>query len=389
MYGLDVAVVGGGLGGLATALALRNAGHHPIVYEQTPKFRPVGAGISLWPNGVKVLNLLGLGEELAALGGRMDRMAYADASGELLTEFGLAPLYDTVGQRAWPVARAALQDLLMQAVGPERIRLGTRAVAVDGDADVASVCFEDGSRVEAEVVVAADGTHSVLRDWVVGQPVAGTYVGYVNYNTITARDDLVCPPHTWLTWVGNGQRASVMPVGADGLYTFFDVPAPLEAATDPDRPPPTDELRQAFAAWGPAVQRLIGGLDPDRVNRVLIYDLPTLPKWHRGRVVLIGDAGHAMAPDLGQGGCQALEDALVLTHYLTSTNRSVPDALGRYQQERLPRTAEIVRRARKRAAITHGLDPSATQAWYRSLRHETGEGIIAGLVESVASGPCR
>jgi FAD-dependent urate hydroxylase len=180
-----------------------------------------------------------------------------------------------------------------------------------------------------------------------------------------------------------------MPVGADGLYTFFDVPAPFEEASDLDRPAPTNELRKAFAGWAPAVQRLIGSLEPSRVNRVLIYDLPTLPKWHRGRVVLIGDAGHAMSPDLGQGGCQALEDALVLVHYLTSTNRSVPDALGRYQQERLPRTAEIVRRARKRAALTHGLDPSATQAWYRSLRHQTGEGIIAGLVESVASGPCR
>ncbi|HEY3809850.1 MAG TPA: FAD-dependent urate hydroxylase HpxO [Acidimicrobiales bacterium] len=389
MYGLNVAVVGGGLGGLATALALRNAGHHPVVYEQTPEFRPVGAGISLWPNGVKVLNLLGLGEQLATLSGQMEKMAYADASGDPLTMFSLAPVYDTVGQRAWPVARAALQDLLVRAVGPERIRLGTRAVAVDSDAEAARVCFDDGSRVRADLVVAADGTHSILREWVVGRPVPGTYVGYVNYNTITACDDRICPPHTWLTWVGDGQRASVMPVGGDSLYTFFDVPAPLEVANAAERPAPIDELRKAFAGWAPAVQHLLGGLDAGRVNRVLIYDLPTLPTWHRGRVVLIGDAGHAMSPDLGQGGCQALEDALVLVHYLTSTNRSVPDALARYQQERLPRTAEIVRRARNRAALIHGSDPPATQAWYRSLRHETGEDIIAGLVESVASGPCR
>ena len=104
--------------------------------------------------------------------------------------------------------------------------------------------------------------------------------------------------------------------------------------------------------------------------------------------MLIGDAAHAMAPDLGQGGCQALEDALVLTHYLTTTDVSVADALRRYESERKERTAEIVRRARKRAAITHG-GGEETEEWYRQLATETGEGVIAGLIESVVTGPCR
>ena len=96
-----------------------------------------------------------------------------------------------------------------------------------------------------------------------------------------------------------------------------------------------------------------------------------------------------MAPDLGQGGCQALEDGLVLAHYLASTDRSIPDALRRYEDERAPRTAEIVRRARKRSDLTHAVDPEATDEWYRSLDGDTGEAIIAGLVQSVVTGPCR
>jgi FAD-dependent urate hydroxylase len=105
--------------------------------------------------------------------------------------------------------------------------------------------------------------------------------------------------------------------------------------------------------------------------------------------VLLGDAAHSMAPDLGQGGCQAMEDAWVLTHYLTSTNRSVSDALARYEAERRPHTADIVRRARNRADITHGVDPAATEAWYAELAREDGSGIIAGLARSVLTGPCR
>ncbi|HWG73797.1 MAG TPA: NAD(P)/FAD-dependent oxidoreductase [Acidimicrobiales bacterium] len=385
---MRVAVVGGGLGGLAAALALRQAGHHPVVYEQTELFRPVGAGISLWPNGVKVLNLLGLGKEVAALGGRMDRMGYASREGTTLTEFSLDPLYEAVGQRAWPLARSDLHELLLRAVGPERIWLGRRCVAVTSSADAGTVHLDTGERVDADLVIGADGTHSIVRSWVLDEPLDHEYVGYVNFNTITNADAEIVRPGGWLTWVGDGKRASVMPIGEDRLYAFFDVPQPPPAAGAAE-PDPRKALLSSFDGWARPVERLIQGLDPARINRVAIRDLPAAPRWHRGRAVLLGDAVHAMAPDLGQGGCQALEDGLVLAHYLTTTDRSVSDAADRYQAERLPRTADISRRARNRALMTHGQDPLALQSWYESLARETGEGIVAGLVQSVAEGPCR
>jgi FAD-dependent urate hydroxylase len=390
VYGLDVVVIGGGLGGLAAAMALRQAGHSPTVYEQAQEFLPVGAGISLWPNGVKVLDMLGVGDRVASIGGCMERMGYAYWNGPILTEFSLAPLYDTVGERAWPVVRADLQDLLVEAVGREHIHFGTRCVGVESDEHGAQVVFDDGERVSADLVVAADGTHSPLRTWVAGEPIERTYLGYVNFNTLTTADSLVAPPDVWRTWVGDGKRAAVMPVGGNQVYAFFDIPLALDQAEmREDRRPPAAVLRQSFDGWAEPVGRLIRNLDPARINRVPIHDLPTVPCWHRDRVVLLGDAAHAMAPDLGQGGCQALEDALVLAQYLTSTTRSIPDALARYQAERLPRTAEIAHRARKRAYLTHGHDPLTTEAWYRSLRQETGEGILAGLVQSAVGGPCR
>lgn len=377
---MNIAVIGGGLGGLAAAIALRQSGHEVTVYEQTERFRPAGAGISLWPNGVKALARLGLGGRLAEFGGRMDRMGYCDSGGVLLTEFSLSPLYEAVGERAWPVARSELQDLLLAAVGTDRVKLGCRCTGVDGG----RIDFEGGGRAQADLVVGADGTHSKLRSWVAGCGFDRQYVGYVNFNGIAPADDSIAPPDLWRTWVGDGQRASVMPIGGGRVYAFFDVPSPAGGQMSG---PAHCELETAFAGWAAPVQHLIASLPAGGLNRVAIHDLPIVDRWHRDRVVLLGDAVHSMAPDLGQGGCQALEDALVLSECLEAVPGPMADRLAAYQARRLPRTSEIVRRARKRAHLIHGHDPEATRAWYQSLRQESGEEVIDGLVQSVVSGP--
>jgi len=401
MQGLRVAIVGAGIGGLTAALALHRFGHHPVVVEQTRQLRPVGAGISLWPNGIKVLNLLGLGEEIAAIGGTMDRMAYADRDGRILLDFPLLDLYERVGQRAWPVARAELQDLLLQRVttelGADSVRLGVRATTVEDTPGGVALTTEEVSgagrdRIEADVVVAADGTHSRLRDHVIGHHVERRYVGYVNWNGLVTDTAGVAPIGTWLTWVGDGKRVSVMPVGDGRSYFFFDVPMSLDGvALEPDAGSlrHRKDLGAHFAGWAEPISRLVQRLDPAGVARIPIHDVDPLPTWTKGRVVLLGDAAHTMSPDLGQGGCQAMEDAWVLTHYLTSTTHSVPNALARYQAERMPHTADIVRRARKRSDTTHGIDPAATEAWYRSLETDGHLGIVDGLAQSVETGPCR
>ena len=186
--------------------------------------------------------------------------------------------------------------------------------------------------------------------------------------------------------VGDGKRVSTMPV-RDGQYFFFDVPSP-------DPVPPTE------SAQGRAAPRsspggtsgciaLIDALDESATATLAIHSHVPIERFARGRVALLGDSAHTTAPDLGQGGCMAMEDALVLAHYLTTTNVGVADALERYSAERVPRTAQIMTRAIRRADVSHAHDPAETAAWYEELATEDGANIIDGICASIVTGPCR
>lgn len=384
MPSLDIIIAGAGMGGLTAALALQQAGHRVRLFERAQDLAPIGAAISIWPNGVKVLEQLGLGSAIAAVSGDMQTMSYRDHHGQLLTRFSLLPLYEAVGRPARPIARAHLQRLLLEAVGAERVTLGVGCEGFEQEAAGVTVLLGDGRRERADLLIAADGTHSRLRERVVGQAVTREYCGYVNWNGRVRIAPDLAEAHDWAQFVGAHQRVSLMPMGGDEFYFFFDVPLPK--GTPNERSRYRAELAEHFAGWAPPVQRLIERLDPQGVARVEIHDTRPLPTLVQGRVALLGDSAHAMAPDLGQGGCQAMEDAWVLARCL-DTEQDPLAALQAYEAARLERVAGIVERARKRCEITHGHEPLATQAWYAELARETGETVIAGLRKTAEGGP--
>lgn len=384
MNDLEVIIVGAGIGGLTAGIALHQAGYTVTLYERVTDLRPVGAGISLWSNGVKVLNYLGLGDKIAQIGGQMNQMQYLSKAGELLNDIDLLPLIHTVGQRPYPVARADLQGMLRDGF-PGEIHLGCKCVAVDQDDHRATITLADGRRVSGDLVIGADGVRSTVRQYVLETDIQPRYAGYVNFNGLVPATPDLADPNTWVIYVGDHQRASMMPVGGDRFYFFFDLPY----ATDAD-PHPEDiraELAAGFAGWAEPVQALIRTLDPTATNRLPIRDVGPLDRFVRGRVALLGDAAHTTTPDLGQGGCQALEDVLVLTRYLRSTTLGVADALRRYEAERMARTSALVLKARQRTDEIHGRDPAITQRWYDQLRTEPPEAVIGAIAKTILGGP--
>ncbi len=386
MWDVKAVIIGAGMGGLSAAIALKKIGVDVEVYEQVTENKPVGAAISVWSNGVKCLNYLGLEEETAALGGIVDTMSYIDGlTGETMCRFSMAPLIEEVGQRPYPVARAELQLMLMNAYGFDDIHFGMKMVSVTDGTDAATVEFADGTTVSADVVIGADGAKSLTREYVLGGPVERRYAGYVNFNGLVEVDEAVSPATEWTTYVGDGKRVSAMPIADNRFYFFFDVPMPEGVPFE--RGTAREVLTKEFAGWAPGVQTLIEKLDPKTTNRVEILDLDPFHTWVKGRVAVLGDAAHNTTPDIGQGGCSAMEDAVALQFAFTDNPDDVHAALAQYESSRAERAGDLVLRARKRCDVTHAKDPEKTAAWYEELRHEDGERIIGGIVANIVGGP--
>ena len=378
-------VIGAGIGGLSAAVALKNAGIACDVFEAVKEIKPVGAAISIWPNGVKCMNHLGMGGIIETYGGPMRTMAYRDyRQGETLTQFSLAPLVERVGGRPCPVSRAELQREMLNYWGRDNVQFGKRVSGVEENADGVTAWFTDGSTAHGDFLIAADGSHSALRPYVLGYTPQRRYAGYVNWNGLVPVDESIAPAEQWTTFVGEGKRVSLMPVSDGRFYFFFDVPLPAGLAED--RTTLRDDLTRYFSGWAPPVQRLIAALDPQTTNRIEIHDIEPFDKLVRGKVALLGDAGHSTTPDIGQGGCAAMEDAVVLGEIFREQTH-IESALREYEAQRCDRVRDLVLKARKRCDITHGKDMALTQAWYQELSEETGERIINGLCETIQGGP--
>ncbi|WP_368925974.1 FAD-dependent urate hydroxylase HpxO [Serratia marcescens] len=378
-------VIGAGIGGLSAAVALKHAGITCEVFEAVKEIKPVGAAISVWPNGVKCMAHLGMGEIIETFGGPLRHMAYRDfRRGDNMTQFSLAPLIARTGSRPCPVSRAELQREMLNFWGRDAVQFGKRVTRCEEDADGVTVRFSDDTSARGDVLIAADGSRSALRPWVLGFTPERHYAGYVNWNGLVKVDESIAPANQWTTYVGEGKRVSLMPVSGGQFYVFFDVPLP--AGLPEDRSTLRTDLARYFAGWAPPVQKLIAALNPQTTNRIEIHDVDPFSRLVRGRVALLGDAGHSSTPDIGQGGCAAMEDAVVLGEVFRR-HADIPSALREYEALRCDRVRELVLKARKRCDITHGKNMALTEAWYQELREETGERIINGLCDTILSGP--
>ncbi|WP_441367072.1 FAD-dependent urate hydroxylase HpxO [Acinetobacter lwoffii] len=383
---MEIAIIGAGMGGLTTGIALKKFEHRVTIYEQAEQILPVGAAISLWSNGVKCLNYLGLTEQVAKLGGQMNDLAYIDGlNGEVMTQFSLAPLIEEVGQRPYPVSRAELQNMLMDEFGRQDIQLGKKMVSIEDKGQHVEIGFQDGSTVSAALLIGADGTHSMTRQYVLGKQVEHRYAGYVNWNGLVEISEDLAPAQQWTTFVGEGKRASLMPVAEHRFYFFFDVPLP--AGLENQRSEYKILLKQYFSGWCSQVQRLIDSIDEQKTNRVEIHDIEPFNQFYKGRVVILGDAAHSTTPDIGQGGCQAMEDAIYLARALQINTLGLEDALKRYQNKRNERANELLLRARKRCDVTHMKDEQITKDWYADLRKEQGPHIMKGIISNIVGNP--
>jgi 2-polyprenyl-6-methoxyphenol hydroxylase-like FAD-dependent oxidoreductase len=336
-------VVGAGIGGLATAIGLLRTGWQVRVLERAPVLGEVGAGISLWPNAVRALDALGLGTGLRRTGGVQVTGAVRRPDGLRLAVADPATMHAAFGD-VLILARADLLDLLRQAVPDACVETGREVTGVDTDGARVRVTHVGGTEI-ADLVVGADGVRSAVRRLAFPGGPGPRYAGYRAYRLLTP--PLPDPPTEGSETWGRGERVGLVPLPDGRVYWFAAVNAPRLAAPQVPPVPLIDELLGRFGGWHEPIPAVLAAARAAGVTPLAhdVEELPDLDRLARGRVALLGDAAHAMTPNLGQGACQALEDAVELAAALAG--RPVPDGLARYDARRRPRVQAIVRRSRR------------------------------------------
>jgi salicylate hydroxylase len=354
-----VAVIGGGIGGLTAARALLLRGFEVRVYEAAPELKEIGAGVALGPNAMKALRSLGLEEAVRSI-------AYESPfgllrnwrSGRIISR---TPRNDRFGASGCTAHRADLLDALAAGVPSEVVALGARCSSVEASSTGAVARFVDGTEVEADVVVGADGIHSAVRASLFG-PDAPRFTGKICWRCVVPLNAVPggLPTTDSTTWLG--------PHGAVVVYLvrrgeLVNVVAHYDCLNDAwieeswicecDRA----EVLENYRDWHESLLRLFSA--SKKHYRWALYDRDPLPRWTRGRATILGDAAHPMLPYLGQGACQAMEDGCVLARALASCGSDLSAGLQLYERARQPRASRVVLTARARGEDNHLVSPWA------------------------------
>lgn len=359
--GLKVLIAGGGIGGITTALALRQRGIDAFLFEKAEAFREVGAGIQLSANATRVLRRLGLDDTLARVAVRPEGRDYrAWDTGERL-------FWTPLGERAeahfgaphYHVHRADLLDVLVGALGDAGVRLNAWVRSFEQDARTVTVTLADGTTATGDVLVGADGIRSMVRGQLFGreQP---RYTGSVAWRGLVPAERLT---HLDLgrvngVWVGPDRSIVQYYVSAGRTFNWIGISRSIGAAQESWLAEgQVEDALAEYAGWHPTIRAVIRATP--RVLRQALYDREPLPDWRIGRAVLLGDAAHPMLPFYAQGAAQTIEDAYVLAGCLAAGPDEPVAALERYVRLRQPRTAWVQQLSRREAKLCQMDDRAA------------------------------
>jgi 2-polyprenyl-6-methoxyphenol hydroxylase-like FAD-dependent oxidoreductase len=357
-------IAGAGIGGMALAAALRRLGIEVVVLERAPRLGEVGAGLGILPNAVRALDAIGVSRKLYDDAGPFRRFRICNQRGEELTEIDFENAFRRVGGEGYVMHRAALHAAITECVDPASVRTNACVTSIEQSKDGVSVHVAgEPAPISGDLLVGPDGLNSVVREYVIGDG-APRYAGETIFRGIL--EAALDPRDVCREVLGTGQRAAFYDMGAGRCYWWATSPVP--EGTQIAEPTRSAYLQERFAGWPFGLPALFARTPAERILQNDIFDRNPARTWHRGRVVLLGDAAHPTTPNLGQGACLAIEDAVVLARAIDRSDDH-ESALAHYTRARAARTARITRLSRWWGRV--GLWKASPLVWLRDQAYRS------------------
>lgn len=333
-------ITGGGIGGLAAALALDKVGLDYVVLEQAPQISEVGAGVSIWSNGVRALRELGLEDSFHEKTLPADGVSVQDHKGRVIIARNFADSKKQRGVSVSTIYRPDLINLLLRPLPSEKIYLNSRVQSFKEDTKGITVKLTSGKEFHGDIVIGADGIHSTVRK-ILHQDKSPRYVGYTCWRGLLTMDQDPPTKNMGFLGMGPGSQCGFAWLKNRKIYWF----AVVWSEPDSSKNLNLSSLKKAFSGWSGPIREMIDRTPPAAIIRGDIRDFAPIKYWGRGAVTLLGDAAHASTPNLAQGACMALEDAVELA-YALKNSKDVKQALRLFEKRRYKRTAHVVRDSR-------------------------------------------
>jgi 2-polyprenyl-6-methoxyphenol hydroxylase-like FAD-dependent oxidoreductase len=338
---MKAAIIGGGIGGLTTAIALKQAGIDYEIFEAAPELKPVGAGIAMASNAMQVFQRLGIGEKIKEAGLEIHSSFGVDQSFKMISGLRVkevvTPRY---GVGSYAIHRGRLQQVLLSEIDGNKIKLNKRLASLTQTANRVELKFDEGTTTQADLVIGADGIKSAVRKSIFGE-IPLRYSGQTCWRGM-AKFSLPAGKkfNAYEMW-GNqkGLRFGLVPTHENEVYYFTTYFTEANGKDEPNQA--KKKVLQLFSVFGELPTQLIEATPEENIIRSDINDFVPIKQWWKGRVALLGDAAHATTPNLGQGGCQAVEDAFVIAKCLKE-NSSIEKALEQYQSIRYEKAVHVV-----------------------------------------------
>lgn len=333
-----VLIAGGGIGGLSAALALRRRGIDAAVFESSTQLRDGGAGLHIWSNGMIGLDCLGVADQVLRTAPVQEVCEFRTSRGDLLGAWPVGAFIERYGQPTVAIGRSELHRVLRDAVGDTEVRTGAEVVGYRQDSTGVVVELADGTTERGDVLIGADGVHSAVRRTLLGAE-PPRFTGYIAWRGQAKVGPETVSPGTFCAYFGHGTRFTYYDI-APGVVYWMSVAN--GAPGRQDEPGVLDMLHRRHHDWPYPVRELIENTEESGILRHDVIDREPVDTWGEGRVTMLGDAAHPITFNIGQGACQAIEDALVLAEKLDGAPDPVA-ALRSYEAERIPRTAGMQR----------------------------------------------